>query len=89
MEGLVLDKTHRALRGAEEPRTMLLLDFFMHDTQYSAPMVGMAPRGRLERSFETVVDQLLMHYLHSDSLRIQVFFDGIPTKLGQRHLDVF
>jgi len=72
VEGLVLDKTHRALQGAEEPRTMMLLDFFMHDTQYSMPMVGLAPRGRLERSFETVVDQLLMHYLYTDSLRIQV-----------------
>jgi hypothetical protein len=74
VEGLILEKAHRALRGAEEPRTMLLLDFFMHDTQYSAPMVGLAPGGRLERSFETVVDQLLMHYLYTDSLRIQVFF---------------
>jgi hypothetical protein len=51
---------------------MLLLDFFMHDTQYSGPLVGFAPRGKLQRSFETVVDQLLMHYLHTDFLRIQL-----------------
>jgi hypothetical protein len=72
VEGLVLEKGHRALKGVEEPRTMLLLDFFLHDTQYSAPLVGLAPRGRLERSFETVVDHLLMHYLHTDALRIQL-----------------
>ena len=72
VEGLVLDKSHRALEGAEEPRTMLLLDFFMHDTQYSSPLVGLVPRGRLERSFETLVDHLLMHYLYTDALRIQL-----------------
>ena len=72
VEGLVLDKSHPALEGTEEPRTMLLLDFFMHDTQYSGPLVGFAPRGKLQRSFETVVDQLLMHYLHTDFLRIQL-----------------
>jgi len=34
--------------------------------------VGHSPRGRLARSFETAVDQLLMHYLYTDALRIQL-----------------
>ena len=90
VEGLVMEKGHRALRGAEEPRTMLLLDFFMHDTQYSSPLVGLAPRGRLERSFETVVDHLLMHYLYTDSLRIQlVRINGLEGEpLGEAHVSL-
>ena len=37
IDGLVLEPTLAALEGSEEPRTMLLLDFFLHDTQVSSP----------------------------------------------------
>ena len=37
IDGLVLEPTPAALEGSEEPRTMLLLDFFLHDTQVSSP----------------------------------------------------
>jgi hypothetical protein len=55
-----------------EPSTMMVLDFFMHDSQHSAPALGLAPDTRLVRDFDVVVDHLLLHFLASDALRVQV-----------------
>ena len=44
----------------EEPCTMLLFDFFLHDTQHSLPMLGMSPQATLRREMEVMVDSLFL-----------------------------
>lgn len=39
---------------------MLLVDFFLHDTQHSTPMLGIAPVAELRREMEVHVDDLFL-----------------------------
>lgn len=58
--------------AAEEPCTLLLADFYLHDTQYSQPMLGIAPAGVLRREMEVLVDSTFLAYLRDEALVVQL-----------------
>jgi hypothetical protein len=59
LDGLALAESYPDFKR-EEPCTMLLFDFFLHDTQHSLPLLGVAPEGHLHREMEVMVDSLFL-----------------------------
>jgi len=58
--------------ATEEPCTMLLADFFLHETQYSRPMLGIAPSSELRREMEVLADSIFLTYLRDEALTVQL-----------------
>ena len=71
LEGLVLNKDYADF-SRNEPTTLLVLDFFLHDIQHSSPLRGLAPPGMLHRDLEVAFDDLFLHFLYYDSLSLQL-----------------
>ena len=65
--------------GAEEPVSMLLLDFFLHDTQHSLPLVGRAPDAALAREFEVAIDAELLAHLSRGALQVLLLSPPPPS----------
>jgi hypothetical protein len=51
---------------------MLLADFFLHESQYSRPMLGVAPSSELRREMEVLADSTFLTYLRDEALTIQL-----------------
>jgi len=73
VDGLVLNKEHADF-SRNEPTTLLVLDFYLHDSQHSVPMRGIAPEGKLQRELEVALDDLFLHYLYYDRLQLQLLY---------------
>jgi hypothetical protein len=58
VENLILEKGIPAFEATGDPVTLLVVDFFLHDTQTSRPLIGFAPSGRLKLDMEVTVDQV-------------------------------
>ena len=58
VENLILEKGVSAFEATGDPVTLLVVDFFMHDTQTSRPLIGFAPSERLKLDMEVTVDQV-------------------------------
>ena len=71
VDGLVLNKEYGDF-GRNEPTTLLVLNFFLHDVQNSLPMLGLVPDALMRRDFEVSIDDLFLHFLYYDSLQIQL-----------------
>ena len=71
VDGLVLNKEYGDF-GRNEPTTLLVLNFFLHDVQNSLPMRGLAPDASMRRDFEVSIDDLFLHFLYYDSVQIQL-----------------
>lgn len=65
LDGLVLNRDFADF-SRNEPTTLLVLDFYLHDTQHSAPMRGIAPDDALRRDLEVSLDDLFLHFLYYD-----------------------
>lgn len=51
---------------------MILADFFLHETQYSRPMLGIAPSSELRREIEVLADSTFLTYLRDEALSVQL-----------------
>ena len=71
VDGLVLNSEYGDF-GRNQPSTLLLLNFYLHDVQNSSPMRGLAPDGSLRRDFEVSIDSLFLHFLYHESIQIQL-----------------
>uniref|UniRef100_A0A7S4N364 RPGR-interacting protein 1 first C2 domain-containing protein n=1 Tax=Guillardia theta TaxID=55529 RepID=A0A7S4N364_GUITH len=71
VDNLQLDKSYKSF-AYFEPRTLLLLDFFIHDTQHSDIWVGLQPPNQMRKRLEVVLDSLFCHYLYTEHICIQL-----------------
>jgi len=71
VDGLVLNRDYGDF-SRNEPTTLLVLEFYLHDIQHSSPMRGLAPDGALKRDLEVSLDDLFLHFLYYDKLQLQL-----------------